>query len=157
MEFTGNYETTVSATAIDLYAAASDPMNLPKWVSNQFDNVRPVEGNELVLGARFEADEPLAMSDAETGQLYEVIAARPPEHLALRCVLGPSYQAALTLRPTVEGTVVHWTFTVEPAGLFDRVMSRLIRTKVHSDCQRQARRQVERLVALAVERGAARR
>ncbi len=148
MEFTGTYETTVSAAALDLYAAASDPMNLPKWVPTQFDNVRPLEGAELVLGARFQADEPLAESDDETGQLYEVVASRPPEHLAIRCVLGPPYRAALTLQSTAQGTVIHWTFTAEPAGRIDRMMSRLMRTRVDADCQRHARQQVERLVAL---------
>jgi hypothetical protein len=147
--FRGSHDGVYDVSAADVFGVVTSAGQLSKWATNYFENVRPVDGDQLGERSQFRADEPLAEKRKEMGHLYEVIRVKPSAEFALRCIEGPPFEAGLALQKVVGGrTRIRWTFTGAPSRTIDRLLAGLLRSRLQKDCDRAARRHVERLVEL---------
>lgn len=147
--FTGAYSGVFDTDAGNVFRVATLPMNLERWCTTQFDNVKPIGNPRFQDGSRFSADESLAEGPSEQGHLYEVFRYEPPVVFAIRCIQGPPYVGELVLETVDARTRISWSCSGGPTGLAERIFSSLLRSRVVSDANKQAEREVKRLVALA--------
>jgi uncharacterized protein YndB with AHSA1/START domain len=147
--FTGHHVGSCDLDRAQVFHAATQPDLLDRWTVGQFENVRPQDGMPLGAGSRFRADAVLAEGAGDMDHLYEVFRYEPPSAFALRCIDGPHYVGELELTAQGERTQISWTFSAAPSNLFDRVVSTLLYSRTRRETQRQAEREVGRLVAIA--------
>jgi hypothetical protein len=147
--FTGTHVGIYDVDPVLVFEAATRPERLGRWIIGEFENVRVKGGAPFTKGARFLADEALALGSREMDHLYEVIEYEPTQAFAVRCIDGPPYVGELRLRAQGGQTQISWTYSAAPAGLFDRVMCLLLYAKTRRDTHRHAERQVGKLVAIA--------
>lgn len=146
--FTGRHAGVFDIAAASVFEAATRPDLLGRWITD-LDNVRAEGVTPLAPGSRFLADESLADGPEEKDHVYEITRYEPGVAFAFRCIDGPHYLGELTLRRDGQRTQINWTFSASPSGRSDRVLASLLSPMIRRETQRQAAREVDRLVAAA--------